>query len=319
VFGPRFDVAVSRGGYAWWYLDALSDDGRDACTLIAFVGSVFSPYYAAARRRGRAQPEEHCAVNLALRGQVNRWAMTERGSSALGRSAAALRIGSSVLRWERGALRAEFDERTAPWPFRLRGHLSLTPEVVTDFQLALDPAGLHRWQPIAPRARLELHLERPSLHWFGTGYLDFNAGDAPLEDTFRRWDWSREERVGDRAETVLYDVEFVDGRRLDRSFSIGADGAVVPAGTPRPCRLPDSRWGLERRFRAEPHRSVRLARVLEDGPFYARAEVALQGPDGPSRAVHETLSLERFSRPWVQALLPFRMPRVPAFLDARRR
>ena len=50
--GPRFDAAVPPGGYAWWYVDALSDDGRHGLTIIAFIGSVFSPYYACARRRG---------------------------------------------------------------------------------------------------------------------------------------------------------------------------------------------------------------------------------------------------------------------------
>ena len=54
--GPRFDQAVPPGGYAWWYVDALSDDGRHALTIIAFIGSVFSPYYAAARRRGTRRP-----------------------------------------------------------------------------------------------------------------------------------------------------------------------------------------------------------------------------------------------------------------------
>ena len=41
--GPRFDAPVPPGGYAWWYVDALSDDGRHGLTVIAFVGSVFSP------------------------------------------------------------------------------------------------------------------------------------------------------------------------------------------------------------------------------------------------------------------------------------
>ncbi|MEO0034874.1 MAG: hydroxyneurosporene dehydrogenase CrtC, partial [Pseudomonadota bacterium] len=48
--GPRFDLPVPASGYAWWYIDAISDDGRHALTLIFFLGSVFSPYYAWARR-----------------------------------------------------------------------------------------------------------------------------------------------------------------------------------------------------------------------------------------------------------------------------
>ena len=50
-----FDAAVPSGGYRWWYLDGLSDDGRHGLTIIGFVGSVFSPYYARARA-GAAMP-----------------------------------------------------------------------------------------------------------------------------------------------------------------------------------------------------------------------------------------------------------------------
>jgi carotenoid 1,2-hydratase len=50
--GPEFNRVVPEGGYAWWYVDAFSDDGRHGLTVIAFVGSVFSPYYWMARREG---------------------------------------------------------------------------------------------------------------------------------------------------------------------------------------------------------------------------------------------------------------------------
>ena len=59
--GPDFSVALARDGYAWWYVDALSDDGAHGLTIIAFIGSVFSPYYAWARRRGPADPARFCA------------------------------------------------------------------------------------------------------------------------------------------------------------------------------------------------------------------------------------------------------------------
>ncbi|MEP6836808.1 MAG: carotenoid 1,2-hydratase, partial [Bradyrhizobium sp.] len=57
---------VSPNGYAWWYVDALSDDGQYGITVIAFIGSVFSPYYAFARRKGPADPLNHCAINVAI-------------------------------------------------------------------------------------------------------------------------------------------------------------------------------------------------------------------------------------------------------------
>mgnify|MGYP000665064969 CR=1 FL=1 len=49
---PRFDAPVPPGGYSWWYVDALSDDGQHGITIIAFIGTVFSPWYAWARRGG---------------------------------------------------------------------------------------------------------------------------------------------------------------------------------------------------------------------------------------------------------------------------
>ena len=67
--GFGFDRDVPHDGYAWWYLDAVSDNGEYALTLIAFVGSVFSPYYAWARRRAGvagADPNQHCAFNVGL-------------------------------------------------------------------------------------------------------------------------------------------------------------------------------------------------------------------------------------------------------------
>ena len=52
---PAFDGAVAPGGYRWWYIDAFSDDGQHGLTIIAFIGSVFSPYYKLERARATRQ------------------------------------------------------------------------------------------------------------------------------------------------------------------------------------------------------------------------------------------------------------------------
>ena len=97
---------VAPGGYAWWYVDALSDDGRHGLTLIAFIGSVFSPYYAWARRRRRpraADPLHHCALNVALYGDGGkRWAMTERGRASVLRERVHAGHRPEPLRWDGG-------------------------------------------------------------------------------------------------------------------------------------------------------------------------------------------------------------------------
>ena len=118
--GPGFATEVPSGGYGWWYLDALSDDGQHALTLIAFIGSVFSPYYALARHRANADPLDYCAVNVALYGpRGSRWALTERGKGAVGRSDTTLRIGPSALVWNGATLTVRIDEITAPFPSRI--------------------------------------------------------------------------------------------------------------------------------------------------------------------------------------------------------
>ena len=293
---------MARDGYAWWYVDALSDDGAHALTLIAFIGSVFSPYYAAARRRAPADPEQHVAFNVALYGAgTDRWAMTERGRQRLQRDADHLRIGPSGLHWQGGALCAEIDEWCVPWPRRLRGRLRLGALALPGTCFALDAAARHRWQPIAPLARIDVAFEEPALRWSGNAYLDHNQGDEPLERAFRHWSWSRRTRA-DGGTGIDYDVLRRDGSRRGLSLACDRHGRLAAADPMAASLLPRSRWGLARSVRGP----MTLWRTLEDGPFYARA--LLRGTDG-GHAVHESLSLERFDRRWVQSLLPFRMPR----------
>jgi carotenoid 1,2-hydratase len=303
--GPGFDAPLAPGGYAWWYLDALSDDGRHALTLIAFIGSVFSPYYARARRRGAADPLDHVAINVALYGDgPRRWAMTERGVSSLRRDASELRIGPSALRWDGNALEISLDEIAVPWPARVRGHLRIEPRILTGESFALDAAGQHRWQPIAPRSRVTLALDAPSLAWSGEGYLDSNWGQAPLEDAFRSWHWSRS-ALPEGGSLIRYDLHRLDGSPHQLNLQVASDGSIHSVA-PRAVRsLPDTFWGLQRRARGE----ARLLQTLEDGPFYARSLLTTRHQGQDLRTLHESLSLQRFRARWVQALLPFRMPR----------
>lgn len=62
-------------------------------------------------------------------------------------------------------------------------------------------------------------------------------------------------------------------------------------------------------MRSDAGHPARVLRTLEDGPFYARSLVGATWLGEPVQALHESLSLRRFSAPWVQAMLPFRMPR----------
>jgi carotenoid 1,2-hydratase len=296
---------VVPGGYLWWYLDGVSDDGAHGVTVIAFVGSVFSPYYAWA---GRGEPENHVCLNVALYGPKARWAMTERGRAALSRGETELRIGPSAVRWENGGLTVEIDEVAVPLPRRIRGRVRVVPDALTDRGFVLDSAGRHRWWPIGPAGRVEVELDAPDLAWSGPGYLDTNAGDEPLEAGFRFWNWAR--AATEEGALIAYDAERRDGSRVSLGLKAGRDGSLSDVELPPPADLKRGFWGVARAARGE---EVRLVRTFEDAPFYTRSQLAGHLAGQPFTAVHESLNLDRFASPVVKLMLPFRMPRRAAW------
>ncbi len=299
---------MAPGGYAWWYVDGLSHDGRQAITLIAFLGSVFSPYYALARWRGRGDPLHHCALNVAVYGERrNRWALTERGRHRLSREAASLTIGPSSLTWDGTTLTIRIDEIGAPLPRRIRGVVRLRPAALTTRAYTLDAQGAHRWWPIAPCSTIEVALEQPDMRWTGPAYLDMNAGDGPLEDSFSHWTWSRAAQP--EGTEVFYDIEGADEQSRSLGLHFDRAGGAHEIEAPPPASLPSTLWRVPRTTRADAGHRPCVLRTFEDAPFYARSLIASRCMGSPVTAIHESLSLDRFKRPWVRAVLPFRMPR----------
>ena len=303
---PRFDTRVPKNGYQWWYVDGLSADGRNGVVIIGFVGSVFSPYYYAARTRAPADPENHCALNVGLyRPQGKRWAMTERGATALDRGPDWLSIGPSSMRWLDERLEIRVHERSAPLGLPLAGTIVVRPHRLGERAFILDAAGRHLWRPIAPRADIELQFDRPRIAWKGSGYFDTNAGSRALEDDFASWNWSRSH--GDGSTAITYAVTGRDGRGRALALEYPADAPPVEVACPPARDLPASGWRIRRATLSDGFPAV--VSTLEDTPFYARSLLADTAARPGRLIMHESLSLDRFRTPWVRALLPFRMPR----------
>jgi 1-hydroxycarotenoid 3,4-desaturase len=319
---PRFDqpLAPTRAGaYRWWYVDGVSADGQHALTIIAFIGSVFSPYYrralALSGNAGTVNPLDHCAINVCLYSPgKKRWAMTERAARHVKQSTSTFTVGPSHLHWDGQALHIELDERATPIPYRVRGRVTVTPHAITDFTTAIDHQGRHRWHPIAPSAHLQVRMNDPDLQWEGSGYADANEGDEPITRGFTRWDWLRTcETSG--ATTVVYDVDPRGGllpKLIARRFNgDGTHHAVDVSGRQTLAKTP--LWRVERQVRSWTESThLSLERTLEDTPFYARSMVKMGSHlDDPLSvlAMHETLDAHRLESTAVQWMLPWRMPR----------
>ncbi|MEL7486000.1 MAG: hypothetical protein AAGJ87_02165 [Pseudomonadota bacterium] len=290
-------------------MDALSDDGAYGLTMIAFIGSVFSPYYAWS---GRGRPENHCSLNVALYGPTKaRWAMTERAEKSVSRNAEYFQIGPSALSWEKDQLVIRVDEITAPFPRPLRGTIRVRTEGLGDGVFFLDDKARHRWRPLSPFSRVEADFQNPDLNWSGHGYFDANDGDEPLEDAFAFWDWSRT-ILGEKRTAILYNTDLRDGGSRSAALLVNRNGDIRDIDLPPEQALPSTPiWRIPRRTRSEAGDPARIVRTLEDTPFYSRSVMESRLFGANRCAVHESLSGPRLRQPIVKALLPFRMPRIP--------
>jgi carotenoid 1,2-hydratase len=109
---------------------------------------------------------------------------------------------------------------------------------------------------------------------------------------------------------VLYEGLKRDGSPFALALRFDREGRAEPFAPPPPQPLPKTRiWRIPRATHADAPAGATVARTLEDTPFYARSELTTRLLGQTTQAVHESLFLDRFAQPIVQAMLPFRMPR----------
>ncbi|TKD52206.1 hydratase [Sphingomonas baiyangensis] len=246
---------------------------------------------------------------MALNGpRAGAWAMTERGGGAVARGRDHFAVGPSSLDWDGERLMIEIDEWSAPLPYRVRGRVVVRPELIATTGFHLDPDGRHRWHPVAPRARVEVIMDRPGVTWRGGGYFDSNFGDEPLEAGFRDWHWSRAHLSRDVG--VLYEGRRRNGRDFGLALRCDRQGRWRETDPPPAQRLPRTGWLVDRRTRCDGGDSARVRKTWIDAPFYARSGLDTRLFGERAFAVHESLSLDRFASPVILSMLPYRMPRA---------
>ena len=152
----------------------------------------------------------------------------------------------------------------------MRGTVRLHPRPSPTTAFDAGRAGRHRWWPIAPLARVEVELERPALRWCGTGYLDTNAGDEPLEARLHHMGLVPRQPAP-RALPSSTTSRRRDGSERALALRCRPDGSG--RASRRRCRRQPARTAVARApphaGRGRPAASVR--QTLEDTPFYARS------------------------------------------------
>ncbi|MEM7508132.1 MAG: carotenoid 1,2-hydratase [Pseudomonadota bacterium] len=274
--------------------------------MIAFIGSVFSPWY---RWTGRKRPHNHVCINVALYGPGGRFTMTERGVGALTTARDRFQVGPSSLRWQDGQLVIDVDEISNPIISRIKGQIRLTPAGVTDVEMPLKPDGTHIWRPFAPTAGIEVDLNRKGWQWQGHGYFDANFGTRALEDDFSYWTWGRFPVPS--GTMAFYDAERRDGTTLAVGLRFGEDGSAKIVDVPPKTRFARNPWLVRRETRADPGYRPRQVQAMLDAPFYARSAIRTQIDGRETVGVHEALDLNRFASPLLKPMLAVRVPRVP--------
>ena len=307
--GPCFDIRPPAGGYAWWYIDGVSDDGTRAISIIGFIGSVFSPWY---HWSGRGDPANNCCMNVATYGRGGRFAMTDRGRGALKTTADTFTVGPSSMQWNGQEVVIDIDEVSSlPLISRMRGRVTLTPSAITNVELPLTTDGAHIWRPFAPVSRIKVDLEATGWQFDGHGYFDANFGARPLEHDFSYWTWGRYP-TSDGA-TCFYDAERRDGTTLEAAVAFDAQGQARHISAPARTPFKRTLWALRRETRADAGTTPRQIKAMLDAPFYSRSVVETHINGERTQGVHEALDLNRYANPLLKPMLAVRVPRRPCW------
>lgn len=226
--------------YEWWYLDAISADGRTAFVFIWFAGLPFSPDALTNHERGRpASARDHVAMFTAVYvdGKQIAYALNRHPEAefAASREGLSVRVGPNTLgRDEDGAISAVVD---APMLFgggRLSGDLRVCPSGTDGGGIReVEGKSDHVWNPLNPSCSVAGTLrlagadgsEKWSTEFEGRGYVDHNYGRRPLTEGIRRWHWGRA-HLGDTT-IVYYHTEPTSGS--DESVLAVIDGSGAPA------------------------------------------------------------------------------------------
>lgn len=292
--GPLADPAFGRpGGFAWWYLDHLGEDGA-AVVLIPSFGLPFLPGRGRDARAGRAGPASDApSLNVVVvrEDRPAFYLLQAYRPEDASRSADEIRLGrsrfTSSLHGDTRVFHAELDCALPGTGDRLRGTVHLEGPAVRLTEGA--PDAPHRWTPLAVgTSDVDLTVGGERLATGpGRAYHDRNGSELPLHALgIRHWIWGR--NAFPDGELVTYALWpesgappevhawwlHPDGRSEVIADRIALGGARLGAfGMP---------WWRRQTFDRgdQPAFTVDVRAVVDDGPFYLRFHTDARRADG---------------------------------------
>lgn len=340
------DPAVLRdsGGFTWFYVDLVDDQGRGA-TLIWSWGLPFLPGYAKSARVGRPQlPIERPSVNLVVYedGRESFYLLSELSPQecAWGEDGRSWRLGDCSFSWTDtpGAagsapirtLTANLD-LALPTGGRATGKLWLSgalrrdsPHVDDAAEGAHrpgDPACAHLWSPMiaAGPASLELNTPAGTRRIEGRGYHDRNSATRPLQTLgIQSWWWGRVALPG--RDLIFYRLTPSARGAAPRDLVVeiaedgtcrAREGAGLQMGRERR-NIWGLRWPDGATFSDPDGHPVRVevSAVLDNGPFYQR--YLLRGRCGADEGygIGENLVPDRVDTDLLRPLVRMRVHRT---------
>ena len=302
---PKFDIDVKPNGYAWWYVDGISNDGNKAISIIGFIGSVFSPWYYWNKRK---DPQNHVCINVAMYGKGWRWTMTERGKQKLKRTQNMLKVGPSSFNWNKDHLIINFDEYSIPHFDNVKGTVKIIPKFISEIECNLLSDNSHVWRPFSPISKIEVDINKPGWQWEGHGYFDANFGSSALEKDFSYWTWGR--FPTNKGSYTFYDAVPRKEKNVNIALLFKNNGTIEKIfNPPDKANLSRSLWLVKRETRSDINFKPKQTKHMLDTPFYTRAGVQTSIFGEKSIGVHEALDLNRFSSPFLKPMLAVKAPR----------
>jgi len=307
------------GGYAWWHLDLLDEDGNGLNLSWSFGLPLLSGL-----RRGAAPPLSRPALTLAIhRGGAQAFSLVqelppdevdwrpESGYGLFGRSLIALQSDGSHLRLE---IALDLELPRSP---RLQG------KIVAEGPIRFggdDATGhsRHLWSPLLATCPGSARLDGALRYAMdGRSGLSHSAGLAPIHRLgVSRWDAGHVVMPRHDLMWLLHDgVRGQEGTAL--VLDVAEDGGARTAGGPfEILEFARSGWGLRRPQRWRIHDAegrpveISVRAVLESTAVFQRLLLTARSGDEQGVGVAELLAPRRLDRLWSRPLMALRVHRL---------